>query len=148
MKRGDVIAFVGESGTRFPHLHLNFFDSWGAKIDPMLHGVFYPGFIPSIPLFDYKADLDVPIDQRENYLAQYQEKDELDRRLGNYDGPERRALQSARGNVARMKELLLNATAKTKKHTPGSPIYTVALEVFTFSADEDRLAVTHPLKEM
>jgi murein DD-endopeptidase MepM/ murein hydrolase activator NlpD len=156
VKRGDLLGFVGNTGTNESHLHFNLknlnSEESNKKEDPMLFGVLYPSFLPSIPLYDFKADLvkvDFAADDADRsklILQQLNERDVLDKKLGNYDGSERQALQDARGNISEMKRLLLGYTAISKNHVPGSPVYTVMLEVFTHSS-KNPIALTHPLMD-
>lgn len=155
VNRGEIIAFVGATGEGIysgfqhrPHLDFKFAihppqHSDHKLFDPMLFGVLQP----FIPLYDLEAKLDVELYLRP--IALQELKDTLDKKLGDYDGPERKELKRTRHDTEQMKKLLKRYTMETSKHIPGSPIYRLMLETFVYASPASMpVLLTHPLMDL
>jgi len=145
-KRGEAIAITGKVGTENEHLHLA-----ADTTDPEDFGFYekqpVQGFT-NLPYYDGKADLDSALRVRPRQRLLQERLDTLDQRMGNYDGPLRKELNSLKSDPAKLFRRLYDEVAFNLVFLPGEDGYRLFLEgnLYVQHPYMKKIAFTHPFK--
>src|SRR3989338_286977 len=146
VKRGTPIAITGVEGARKEHLHLEANSS-----DPEDFGFYEKQPVQgysNLPYYDGKADLDSALRVRPRQRLLQERLDTLDQRMGNYDGPLRKELNSLKSDPAKLFRRLYDEVALNLVFLPGEDGYRLFLEgnLYVQHPYMKKIVFTNPFK--